>query len=366
MKPCLQYLLLLLTSVSCAPASSPCCYEKQVGHVNYILVSVHATSMYGCMDGCVYKAEEDHGKRFCFTSGSEPVTCLDGAHHPFHWCYEGACGPDHWGEEYPACDGMSQSPINIVTGSAAQSSADPITFGNYDQIRMRQLGNTGEHYGAVKESRLTNGSIKNNGHTAQLDVIATLPGDVGVLSGGPLDGDYQILQLHFHWGSNDTQGSEHTLDGNSFPMEMHIVHKKVGEMDFLNVPGGLAVTGFFFEVDAVNNSAIEPLVSVLQNIMQPDQFYDMSGSTFRITDLISGVAPLNNTDPTLYSSYSGSLTTPGCMEIVNWINFIKPIKISSEQLAMFRALEDGDHNDIVDNFRPPQPLNGRNVVFYQQ
>ena len=33
-----------------------------------------------------------------------------------------------------------------------------------------------------------------------------------------------------------------------FPLEMHIVHKKVGEDNFLSVKGGLAVTGFFFEV----------------------------------------------------------------------------------------------------------------------
>ena len=30
---------------------------------------------------------------------------------------------------------------------------------------------------------------------------------------------------------------------------MHIVHKKVGEENFLSVEGGLAVTGFFFEVN---------------------------------------------------------------------------------------------------------------------
>ena len=47
----------------------------------------------------------------------------------------------------------------------------------------------------------------------QLDVIATLPGDVGILSGGHLQDDYQILQLHFHWGADDSKGSEHTLDG---------------------------------------------------------------------------------------------------------------------------------------------------------
>ena len=50
-------------------------------------------------------------------------------------------------------------------------------------------------------------------HYQQLDVIATLPGDVGILSGGHLQDDYQILQLHFHWGADDSKGSEHTLDG---------------------------------------------------------------------------------------------------------------------------------------------------------
>merc|ERR1712106_1119660 len=102
-----------------------------------------------------------------------------------------------------------------------------------------------------------------------------------------------------------------------FPLEMHIVHKKVGEENFLSVKGGLAVTGFFFEIDDVDNAAITPLVDVLNNVENSEDNFDMSGSTFKITDLIAGVAPLQTGDTPLYSSYSGSLTTPGCMEIVN-------------------------------------------------
>ena len=77
--------------------------------------------------------------------------------------------------------------------------------------------------------------------------------------------------------------------------------------------------------------------------------------------MISGVAPLKQGDTYKYTSYSGSLTTPGCMEIVNWINFLEPLKISSKQLAEFRNLQDKNSKDIVDNFRPPQPLNNRIV-----
>ena len=291
-----------------------------------------------------------------------------------HWGYEGPTGPEYWGEQYPACNGLKQSPINIVTDGATwmEEPSPSLSFSNYEQIRLAQLGNTEEHYHSLDNTRLVSGSIKNNGHTAQLDVIETLPGDVGVLSGGPLDSHYQVLQLHFHWGADDTQGSEHTLDGQSFPMELHIVHKKVDEENFLEVEGGLAVTGFFFEIDSEDNAAIDPLVEGLEHIMNTNDNYDMAGSAFKITDLIgdsissfsnSSTTPATTTS-TGYSSYSGSLTTPGCMEIVNWINFLKPIKISSDQLAKFRMLKDAKDNDVVDNFRPPQPLNNRTVTFY--
>ena len=81
-------------------------------------------------------------------------------------------------------------------------------------------------------------------------------------------------------------------------MEMHIVHKKVGEENFLSVEGGLAVTGFFFEVndeaviyvinrsasqiDDSDNPAIAPLVEALKHILNPDDKYDMTGSKFKV------------------------------------------------------------------------------------
>ena len=38
-----------------------------------------------------------------------------------------------------------------------------------------------------------------------------------ILQGGPYNGEvYQFLQLHFHWGSTETQGSEHTIKGTRY------------------------------------------------------------------------------------------------------------------------------------------------------
>ena len=44
-------------------------------------------------------------------------------------------------------------------------------------------------------------------------------GDLRV-SGGGLNGEYRVLQLHFHWGSDDSEGSEHAVDGDHYPMEV--------------------------------------------------------------------------------------------------------------------------------------------------
>ena len=86
----------------------------------------------------------------------------------------------------------------------------------------------------------------------------------------------------------------------------------------------------------------------------------------QLVDLLKPVAPIDGaTRSSRYSTYEGSLTTPGCNEVVEWINFLTPLKISRAQLQQFRMLDDDKMKDIVDNFRPPQPLNGRPVRFWQ-
>ena len=46
-----------------------------------------------------------------------------------------------------------------------------------------------------------------------------------MISGGGLEGwKYEFAQLQFHWGDSENKGSEHQIDGKSFPMEAHLVH----------------------------------------------------------------------------------------------------------------------------------------------
>jgi Eukaryotic-type carbonic anhydrase len=39
-------------------------------------------------------------------------------------------------------------------------------------------------------------------------------GDAPKMFGGPLPAEYTLLQMHFHWGEQDSEGSEHSNSGN--------------------------------------------------------------------------------------------------------------------------------------------------------
>ena len=40
------------------------------------------------------------------------------------------------------------------------------------------------------------------------------------ITGSDYGKQYNLLQFHFHWGQNDFQGSEHTMDYKKFPLEV--------------------------------------------------------------------------------------------------------------------------------------------------
>ena len=95
-------------------------------------------------------------------------------------------------------------------------------------------------------------------------------------------------------------------------------------------------------------------------------------TNFSICDLIRDVAPIPpEMKSTNFSTYSGSLTTPGCDEVVHWINFLTPLTISRYQLSVFRYLDaiipKGGAEDlkITNNVRPIQDLNGRTVSLFR-
>jgi carbonic anhydrase len=42
------------------------------------------------------------------------------------------------------------------------------------------------------------------------------------MSGGPLESEYSFSELHFHWGSTDDVGSEHTVGNVRYLTYQHL------------------------------------------------------------------------------------------------------------------------------------------------
>uniref|UniRef100_A0A3P9JBV2 Carbonic anhydrase n=1 Tax=Oryzias latipes TaxID=8090 RepID=A0A3P9JBV2_ORYLA len=249
------------------------------------------------------------------------------------WCYNTCLSkevsyhsPSHWKDmEGSSCGDSRQSPIDIQTSSVkSDPNLDSFIFQGFDSTQV------------IK-------SITNNGHTDKLVNV----------SGGGLNGMYNVLQFHFHWGKADFinhPGSEHTVDGNRYPMEMHIVSMKDGLSS--EQEDGYAVLGFFINVRSFRSwrtatiyvfhisNFVDQMVNVDQNIS------------------INGL--IGNVDLSKYYRYMGSLTTPQCSEAVVWTLFHEPIPVNSTlvsfSIQMFPLM-----TSFVDIYRPTQDLNGRQV-----
>lgn len=234
-------------------------------------------------------------------TGTVPAGHTAEVSHAPHWSYEGAEGPEHWGNlsaEFAACaTGHEQSPIDL-TGEVAVDLPD-IAF----------------HY---QPSAV---NILNNGHTIQVNY------DAG--SSIEVDGvTYELKQFHFH------THSEHTVDGATFPLELHLVHQ--------SAEGRLAVVGLMAEAGAAN----DPLAIVWENMPTAANESAHIDAQINAADLL----PADHT----YFGYAGSLTTPPCSEGVKWHVLTTPIQLSAAQLDTMTAL-------LHDNFRPVQLIYDREL-----
>ncbi|XP_044307745.1 receptor-type tyrosine-protein phosphatase gamma isoform X4 [Varanus komodoensis] len=259
-----------------------------------------------------------------------------------YWAYSGAYGPEHWVASNVDCGKTHQSPIDIIDHQARVGE-------EYQEIRLVGFDN--------ESSNKT--WMKNTGKT-----VAILLKDDYFISGAGLPGRFKAEKVEFHWGqSNGSAGSEHSINGRRFPVEMQIYFYNPDDFDSFGtavqekrIIGAMAV---FFQVNQRDNPALEPIIHGLKGVVhhEKETFLD----PFVLRDLLP--ASLGS-----YYRYTGSLTTPPCSEIVEWIVFRMPVPISYRQLEAFYSIfttEQQDHVKSVEylrnNFRPQQSLNNRVV-----
>jgi len=242
-----------------------------------------------------------------------------------------------WPTLFPLfCAGTKNSPINLDRFTARFKLLGNIKFTHYEVIPTAQ-------------------TLTNNGHTVTVTFASA---NTPTISYGSLpdNGPYSLAQYHLHWGSDDLQGSEHTINAVRYPMELHMVHFKTKYSTLAQAiahSDGLAVLGIMFEISEQDNPALAPLLAKIPGIVA-------SGATAAATDMFA-FSSLLPKDTSRFYRYSGGLTTPTCNEIVTWTVFDQPIPVSKTQIAVFRTLKDTKGLAMVNNYRPPVALNGRQV-----
>jgi len=244
-----------------------------------------------------------------------------------------------------------QSPIDIVSNTARYQEFRPFKLKNYENFSMRK----------------NNIQITNEGSTVKLlpygdDILPTL-------EGGPLNVTYEFVELHFHWGEDESNnGSEHQIDGKSDPLEVHLVHKNIHDESIeeaLTHENGLAVLGFKFALvreDIKINPGVDTLTKMARNYLKTPGTFEKSDNLPDNQDVaIINFLPLFLDE---YFNYSGSLTTGSCSEAVNWIVFKHPIAIHKANIRDFQSLMDKQGNRLINNFRPVQAANDRPLYYH--
>lgn len=218
------------------------------------------------------------------------------------WGYEGAQGPEHWGNlcpEFAPCkDGKCQAPIDI-TGTVK---AEP--------------GNI------VFDYRPTPLKVIDNGHSIQVNY-----GEGSFFrAGGKV---FKLLQFHFH------SPSENTVNGKTFDMEMHLVHQ--------SSQGELAVVGVFYNIGKQH-----PTMQTIWDNIPAETGREKTIPSIKVNAV--DLLPANGS----YFYFDGSLTTPPCTEGVRWYVLKNAPDVSKAQVEKFLAV-------IGANARPVHPLYGRTV-----
>jgi carbonic anhydrase len=201
--------------------------------------------------------------------------------------------------------GLRQSPIDILTREVlpGKHQFEP-------------------HYAASHEH------IRNLGHTIQIDYD----------SGSYIDFEghrYDLVQFHMH------TPSEHRIDGMTFPMEIHLVHKRRESTD--GVPHYLVI-GALYKCGE-ENSFLEKFLGAIPE--QENGVVDLADTMIHVNEVLE--KELNR-----FYHYTGSLTTPPFTETVDWVVLQRIFEASPEQIARINKIEGN-------NARHVHALEGRTV-----
>ncbi|KAL8805680.1 MAG: hypothetical protein Q9182_001824 [Xanthomendoza sp. 2 TL-2023] len=214
--------------------------------------------------------------------------------------YTGLQGPAHWHKLKPnnsiVCPLPSslQRPSLTSTQCATGEYQSPINIASTNVTYLQGAAAPKLNYPSVKSA-----TFENLGST--VEVLATT---------GTLEWDnktYSLKQFHFH------TPSEHRINEESFPLEMHMVHT--------SATNKIAVVGVLFELsDHRSTALLDEVFSHIGPITEPGRVTKTGQFNFNPVT--------RNIEQNGLYTYGGSLTTPPCAEGVTWFVAKETLPIS--------------------------------------
>ncbi|XP_054288225.1 carbonic anhydrase 2-like [Macrosteles quadrilineatus] len=234
-----------------------------------------------------------------------------------------------------ADDGLLLSPIDLAIGVTQPLQLEPLRWFNFQDVPLLM--------------RLTN-----CGDT--VIVSGKWGRERPYLNGGALEGNYVFSQIHFHWGSSEHEGSEHTVRGICYPMEMHVVFYKteyLTQAAALRHDDGIVILAYLFRLQAHSSPGLHWLAGQLQGVAEPH-----TSSQVSPLPLASLLVPFTSD----YITYSGAVKSKQqCRHSVMWLVSRAALAVSSEDLNLFRCLLNTKKEAMVKNFRTTSPVAGRTI-----
>lgn len=181
------------------------------------------------------------------------------------------------------------------------------------------LSRLGRHYPTVQ------GSAHNDSNTVKVTVAR---GDRLVIDGVP----FHLDEFHFHWPA------EHELRGDTFPVEIHMVHR--------DGHGHTAVIGTWV-LRGAHNAAWD---AIWAHLPRP-------GQTVRVSVNADSLFSLGGLEHERIYRYCGSLTTKPYDAGITWLMRETPITMSADQIAKLHEVMRHPYS------RGVQPLYDRHILY---
>ncbi|KAH8383227.1 hypothetical protein KR009_007487, partial [Drosophila setifemur] len=252
---------------------------------------------------------------------------------------------DKHGRDWNVKGGQRQSPIALCQHSAITSNVPKLELLNYNKLLCDPL------------------SVINLGLTVIMRIPKNVEGEQPSLCISSEEGHvFEAQQLHFHWGSELTKGSEHKLNGEFYDGEVHIVHKNATYET--NKEAGLHPNGFAVLALLLRNQEVPINKSPAMNEISK-QVCDISEiNAVKILDKSMALKDIfGDVDTGKYLTYQGSLTTPPCREVVIWFVFLTPLDMPKELWQNFWRIRDSRGQRVLNTYRDLQDDCDRPVYF---